>query len=122
MGELISGSLSLHVFCVIFRTILCDFVLPQLTILLHDVIILIVEVCASSHCPVPQNGLFCEGGMGGKNGSRFDRGDGNGAFSHNQRACEAAERLLKETGCAAVVHPTGTGKFFIAFHLAGAHP
>lgn len=43
-------------------------------------------------------------------------------FPHNQRAYEAAERLLKETGRAAVVHPTGTGKSFSAFHLAEAHP
>lgn len=42
-------------------------------------------------------------------------------FPHNQRAYEAVERLLKETGRAAVVHPTGTGKSFIAFHLAEAH-
>ena len=43
-------------------------------------------------------------------------------FSHNQRAYEAVERLLRETGRAAVVHPTGTGKSFIAFHLAGSRP
>ena len=43
-------------------------------------------------------------------------------FSHNQRAYEAAERLLMETGRAAVVHPTGTGKSFIAFHLAESRP
>ena len=43
-------------------------------------------------------------------------------FSHNQRAYEAVERLLRETGRAAVVHPTGTGKSFIAFHLAESRP
>ena len=43
-------------------------------------------------------------------------------FPHNQRAYEAVERLLRETGRAAVVHPTGTGKSFIAFYLAEEHP
>ena len=43
-------------------------------------------------------------------------------FPHNQRAYEAVDRLLKEEGRAAVVHPTGTGKSFIAFHLAEEHP
>ena len=43
-------------------------------------------------------------------------------FTHNQRAYEAVERLLRETGRAAVVHPTGTGKSFIAFHLAESRP
>ena len=43
-------------------------------------------------------------------------------FSHNQRAYEAVERLLRETGRAAVVHPTGTSKSFIAFHLAESRP
>ncbi|MGN0803559.1 MAG: Helicase associated domain protein [Candidatus Faecivicinus sp.] len=43
-------------------------------------------------------------------------------YPHNQKAYDAAVQLLKETGRAAVVHPTGTGKSFIAFHLAKAHP
>lgn len=36
-------------------------------------------------------------------------------FDHNQKAYEAAKRLLSETGKAAIVHPTGTGKSFIGF-------
>lgn len=43
-------------------------------------------------------------------------------FKHNQAAYEAALALLKNTGKAAVIHPTGTGKSFIAFHLCEEHP
>lgn len=39
-------------------------------------------------------------------------------FPHNQAAYEAVSSLLEETGKAAVIHPTGTGKSFIAFKLA----
>lgn len=42
-------------------------------------------------------------------------------FAHNIQAYEAAERLMEETGKAAVIHPTGTGKSFIAFKLAEQH-
>lgn len=38
-------------------------------------------------------------------------------FAHNQTAYEAAAAMLAETGKAAVVHPTGTGKSFIGFKL-----
>ena len=38
-------------------------------------------------------------------------------FPHNQKAYESARTLLKETKKAAVIHPTGTGKSFIAFKL-----
>lgn len=38
-------------------------------------------------------------------------------FKHNQEAYEAAASMLEETGQAAVIHPTGTGKSFIAFRL-----
>ncbi|MDE7211376.1 MAG: Helicase associated domain protein [Lachnospiraceae bacterium] len=38
-------------------------------------------------------------------------------FEHNQKAYEAAVSMLEETGKAAVIHPTGTGKSFIAFQL-----
>ena len=38
-------------------------------------------------------------------------------FPHNQRAYDAVCHMLKEEGKAAVIHPTGTGKSFIAFRL-----
>ena len=38
-------------------------------------------------------------------------------FSHNQLAYDAVCRFLKKEGKAAVIHPTGTGKSFIAFRL-----
>ena len=43
-------------------------------------------------------------------------------FSHNKNAYDAALRLMMEEGKAAVIHPTGTGKSFIAFQLAVEHP
>jgi len=43
-------------------------------------------------------------------------------FEHNQQAYDAAVNLMNETGKAAVIHPTGTGKSFIAFQLAADHP
>ncbi len=43
-------------------------------------------------------------------------------YEHNQEAYESAERLLAETGRAAVIHPTGTGKSFIGFKLCEQHP
>lgn len=43
-------------------------------------------------------------------------------FSHNQTAYDAALQMLLETGKAAVVHPTGTGKSFIAFKLCEDFP
>ncbi len=42
---------------------------------------------------------------------------GNILFEHNLKAYEAAILLMQETGRAAVIHPTGTGKSFIAFKL-----
>ena len=36
-------------------------------------------------------------------------------FEHNARAYDAAIAMLSETGKAAIVHPTGTGKSFIGF-------
>ncbi len=42
-------------------------------------------------------------------------------FEHNQRAYEAAVEMLEATGRAAVIHPTGTGKSFIAFKLCADH-
>lgn len=43
-------------------------------------------------------------------------------FEHNQAAYEAALQMLFEIGKAAVVHPTGTGKSFIAFKLCEDFP
>lgn len=43
-------------------------------------------------------------------------------FAHNQKAYRAAEALLARTGKAAVIHPTGTGKSYIAFQLIEDHP
>ena len=43
-------------------------------------------------------------------------------FDHNRIAYEAAVSLLNETGKAAIVHPTGTGKSFIAFKLCEDNP
>ena len=43
-------------------------------------------------------------------------------YEHNQTAYEAALSMLRETGRAAVIHPTGTGKSFIAFRLCEEHP
>ena len=38
-------------------------------------------------------------------------------FPHNAEAYEASVKMLQERGKAAVIHPTGTGKSFIAFKL-----
>ena len=38
-------------------------------------------------------------------------------FEHNEKAYRSALDILGETGKAAIVHPTGTGKSFIAFKL-----
>ncbi len=43
-------------------------------------------------------------------------------FEHNQNAYEAAMSMLDKEGMAAIIHPTGTGKSFIAFKLAEEHP
>ena len=43
-------------------------------------------------------------------------------FAHNQIAYRSALSMLNDTGKAAVVHPTGTGKSFIGFKLAEDHP
>lgn len=43
-------------------------------------------------------------------------------LKHNGAACRSAIELLRTTGKAAVIHPTGTGKSFIAFKLAEEHP
>lgn len=43
-------------------------------------------------------------------------------YEHNQIAYQEADKMLKTYGCAAVIHPTGTGKSFIAFKLIEEHP
>ena len=43
-------------------------------------------------------------------------------YSHNQKAYEQAVTMLNDTKKAAIVHPTGTGKSFIAFKLCEDHP
>lgn len=43
-------------------------------------------------------------------------------YTHNQIAYEAAVTMLKSHHRAAVIHPTGTGKSFLAFQLIEDHP
>lgn len=43
-------------------------------------------------------------------------------FKHNKEAYKAATEMLEQTGMAAIIHPTGTGKSLIAFKLAEEHP
>ncbi len=43
-------------------------------------------------------------------------------FPHNQTAYEAAVEMLQSKGKAAIIHPTGTGKSFIAFKLCEDNP
>ena len=43
-------------------------------------------------------------------------------FEHNEKAYQKAARMLEAYGRAAVIHPTGTGKSFIAFQLIADHP
>ena len=42
-------------------------------------------------------------------------------FKHNQEAYTAVVQMLQATGKAAVIHPTGTGKSFVAFKLCEDH-
>lgn len=43
-------------------------------------------------------------------------------FEYNRIAYESAVTMLRETGKAAVIHPTGTGKSFIGFRLCEDNP
>ena len=43
-------------------------------------------------------------------------------FEHNKTTYESAVAMLAETGKAAVIHPTGTGKSFIGFKLCEDNP
>ncbi len=47
---------------------------------------------------------------------------GAALYEHNKTAYDAAAAMLLETGKAAVIHPTGTGKSFIGFKLCEDHP
>ena len=43
-------------------------------------------------------------------------------FAHNEKAYHAAVRMMEQYGKAAIVHPTGTGKSYIAFKLIEDNP
>ena len=43
-------------------------------------------------------------------------------FEHNEKAYRAAVRMMDQYGKAAIVHPTGTGKSYIAFKLIEDNP
>ena len=43
-------------------------------------------------------------------------------FEHNEKAYRAAVQMMEECGKAAIVHPTGTGKSYIAFRLIEDNP
>ena len=43
-------------------------------------------------------------------------------FEHNTKAYQAAVKMMQQYGKAAIVHPTGTGKSYIAFKLIEDHP
>ena len=43
-------------------------------------------------------------------------------FEHNEKAYHAAVRMMEQYGKAAIVHPTGTGKSYIAFKMIEDNP
>ena len=43
-------------------------------------------------------------------------------FEHNAKAYQAAVKMMQQYGKAAIVHPTGTGKSYIAFKLIEDRP
>lgn len=43
-------------------------------------------------------------------------------FEHSERAYQAAIEMMEQYGKAAIIHPTGTGKSYIAFKLIEEHP
>ena len=43
-------------------------------------------------------------------------------FEHNEKAYKSAVRMMEQYGKAAIVHPTGTGKSYIAFKLIEENP
>ena len=45
-----------------------------------------------------------------------------GLFEHNEKAYHTAVRMMEQYGKATIVHPTGTGKSYIAFKLIEDNP
>ena len=43
-------------------------------------------------------------------------------YAHNAKAYKSALAMMQQYGKAAIVHPTGTGKSYIAFKLIEDHP
>ncbi|MCR5598260.1 MAG: DEAD/DEAH box helicase family protein, partial [Lachnospiraceae bacterium] len=43
-------------------------------------------------------------------------------YDHNKEAYKKAETMMAKEGKAAIIHPTGTGKSFIAYALIERHP
>ena len=43
-------------------------------------------------------------------------------FEHNEKAYHTAVQMMEQYGKAAIVHPTGTGKSYIAFKLIVDNP
>ena len=43
-------------------------------------------------------------------------------FNHNQTAYDSVVKMLRSVGKSAVIHPTGTGKSYIAFKLCENNP
>lgn len=43
-------------------------------------------------------------------------------FEHNKKAYRSAVRMMERYGKAAIIHPTGTGKSYVAFKLIEDHP
>ena len=43
-------------------------------------------------------------------------------YAHNAKAYKSAVAMMQQYGKAAIVHPTGTGKSFIAFMLCEDNP
>lgn len=43
-------------------------------------------------------------------------------FEHNLSAYNSAIKMMEDSGKAAIIHPTGTGKSFIGFKLCEDNP
>ena len=43
-------------------------------------------------------------------------------YEHNEEAFKKVEECFEKFGKCTVIHPTGSGKSFIAFQLAAVHP
>ena len=64
-----------------------------------------------------QLSCFIEGAVSVGGGERMIK-----LFEHNEKAYKSAASMLHATGKAAIIHPTGTGKSFIAFKLCEDNP